>query len=507
MRISEDRRNDRLAVARQEEELRSLVEARGWALVDIYIDNDMSARRANRRKEFRRLLRDVEEGKIDTIAVTEWSRLSRNRRDDLRVMETCQPRQTLIAVLRGSDLDLGTAMGRMFADYQSINARSEIELKGERHRSQIAQAARLGRSHGGPRPFGYLGALPHSLEHPEGLGVGMVLDPIEAPIVEEMYKRFLAGARLGEIAQWLREIGMKTPQGHDWHAENVKTVLKNPRYAGIRGMRPLLEGASGRRSEWFVEIAPALWPAIVSEMVWRATLGRLRSAMHAPEAQRPGPPMRYLLSGVGRCGICGNRVVSGSIRNPSERARVDVPSVRTYQCLPSKHLSRQAQLIDDYVSRVAVHRLTAPDAAGLLLRRDEVEVQALQMEILATRERLRGLARAYGAGGIDYDQMISGSAQQRARLDELETQMTAAAQVDVLAPLVLAESIEVVWRMWNEELPMSTKRAIVDRLFIVTIHRGRIGRPPTGLLFDPASVSIEPNLAGGSPSSQPEPGA
>jgi hypothetical protein len=71
---------------------------------------------------------------------------------------------------------------------------------------------------------------------------------------------------------------------------------------------------------------------------------------------------------------------------------------------------------------------------------------------------------------------------------------------------VLAESIETVWRMWNDELPMSTKRAVVDRLFVVTIRRGPKGRPPVGTPFDPSTVSIEPNLAG-DPSSQPEPSA
>jgi site-specific DNA recombinase len=490
LRISEDRSDDRLALTRQEEDGLALIKRRGWEHVDTYREA-ISAKRYGRRPEFDRLLRDVESGRINAIVVWDFTRLHRNRRDELRVVETCQPRETIIAPVRGSDLDMSTAAGRLSADIMGSVARHEIDQKSERQRRQIAQAAQAGKPHSGRRPFGY---KRNGIDH----------HPVEAPIVEEMFSRFLAGARLGEVAQWLREIGMKTPQGSAWDAESVKTVLRNPRYAGIRGTRGEV---NGRRAEWYAEIAPAIWPPIITEEAWRATVERLRGARHAPEARRPGPPLRYLLSGIGRCGICGNRVVSGSIRNPSERARVDVPSVRTYQCLPTKHLSRQAQLIDDYVSRAAVHRLTAPDAAGLLLRRDEVEVRTLQIAALAVRERLRGFARAYAAGDIDYDQMVTGSAGAKTRLAELEAQIAAAGQVDVLAPLVLAESIEAVWCIWNDEMPMSTKRAIVDRLFVVTIHRGRIGRPPTGLLFDPASVSIEPNLAGGSPSSQPEPSA
>jgi hypothetical protein len=114
----------------------------------------------------------------------------------------------------------------------------------------------------------------------------------------------------------------------------VKTVLRNPRYAGIRGHRPLLDEVTGRRAWWFVEVAPAIWPAIVSEEVWRAAIARLKQTATSPEVRRPGPPMTYLLSGVALCGVCGHYVIvrvdpqpvgAGTSRR-AERADLPVPA-------------------------------------------------------------------------------------------------------------------------------------------------------------------------------------
>ena len=76
--ISEDQANG-WDVAYQEQHCRRLAEAMGWDVVGVYIDNDIGAtvRSRKRRKDYERLCSDIAAGDIDTVLVTELSRLHR----------------------------------------------------------------------------------------------------------------------------------------------------------------------------------------------------------------------------------------------------------------------------------------------------------------------------------------------------------------------------------------------------------------------------------------------
>ncbi len=55
-RISSDREGDQLGVRRQMEDCERLAEERGWVVVDLYVDDDISAWSGKRRPEYERLL-------------------------------------------------------------------------------------------------------------------------------------------------------------------------------------------------------------------------------------------------------------------------------------------------------------------------------------------------------------------------------------------------------------------------------------------------------------------
>ena len=67
LRISSDRAGDELGVTRQREDCLQLCEARGFANPMIFVDNDVSASKAGRRRGFRELMAAVEDGQIDVI--------------------------------------------------------------------------------------------------------------------------------------------------------------------------------------------------------------------------------------------------------------------------------------------------------------------------------------------------------------------------------------------------------------------------------------------------------
>ena len=67
LRLSQDREGTALGVTRQEQDARRLAESRGWTVADVYADNDRSAYNGRTRPEYRRMLRDVEAGRIQAI--------------------------------------------------------------------------------------------------------------------------------------------------------------------------------------------------------------------------------------------------------------------------------------------------------------------------------------------------------------------------------------------------------------------------------------------------------
>ena len=78
-RISDDPEGRELGVQRQEEDCRGRAEREGWAVVGVFIDNDISAstRSRKRRPRFEDMLAAVERGEVGVIVAYSNSRLTR----------------------------------------------------------------------------------------------------------------------------------------------------------------------------------------------------------------------------------------------------------------------------------------------------------------------------------------------------------------------------------------------------------------------------------------------
>lgn len=470
LRISEDRTQEGLGVDRQREDCAALIASRGWERVGEYVDNDITASGRKRRPAFEQLIADVNSGQVDVIVAWALDRLVRAPRARLALVEACRSNEVSVALVRGSDIDLTTAAGRLFAGLLGEVAQHEIDAKSERQRRQSRQAAEKGLPGGGHRAFGYAAG-------------GRVVDAAEAMVVREMYTRFLAGAGLGELTDWLNREGWRTARGSRWRASTVRVVLANPRNAGLRGTRPVVNETSGLRSQWHTIVGPAMWPAIVDEPTWRAAMQILQDPARRVNRNRNagGAVPRSLLAGIATCGRCGLHMISGSSGYGKRRS---------YRCSGKMHISRDGLLLDDYVQVSLLRRLGEPDAVDLLEAPPDIDVAALQNEAVVTRAQLNGLARDYVDQVLDREQVREAGDRLRSQLAKIEFDIARAGQVDVVAPLVLADGEGERLKVW-QSYPSTTQRAVIARLMRVVVLRGRPGRPPPGMPFDPSTVRIE----------------
>lgn len=459
-RISKDRVGARLGVDRQEADCRELAARQGWAVSRVYTDNDLSAYSGKPRPGYRDLLVDVAAGRIGTVVAWHTDRLHRSPVELEEYIGVCEPKGVPTHTVKAGPLDLATPSGRMVARQLGAVARYEVEHMIERQQSAKAQAAASGKWKGGRRPYGWESD-------------GVTVRPGEAKIVEEMARHLLAGGSIRGIAVDLNRRGVTTSTGTKWTDTAVRRVLARPRNAGLMEHRgEILEGVETE------------WRPILAVETWRA----VRHILADPERKStPGPTRRWLLSGLARCGVCGGPCIATRVGNHTGQAH---GLVTAYTCRESRHVVRNAMLVDQLVSAVVVERLSRPDALDLLQTGTTVDIGVLNVEVTVTRERLDGLATAYADGTIDARQLDKGTAKLRTRMAELTTAIADASRGSVLAGVVDAEDVQVTWAA----LDLDRRRAIIDTLLTLRVLRApkgrRAGWSPGETYFDPTTVEI-----------------
>lgn len=284
VRISRDYAGEQLGVQRQQEDCTALAKQLGWEIVEVYVDNDVSATGKKPRPSYIRLLEDLRAGRIGAIIAWHADRLYRRATDLGELVEVCKETNAQVATVNAGSVDLTTPTGRLVAGLLAQVATYEVEHKTERWSRSWQQ----GRERGAPvtnsnRLFGYARD-------------GMTVIEDEAAIARQLVDRLLAGETQGSVLRWLDGAGIRTTQGGVWRAAGLKIYLLNPRIAGW----------STHKGEI---VAEGQWPAIVDRERWEELRALLSSRTRAYV------PRKYLLPGLMFCGKCGTRMVSGGGHN------------------------------------------------------------------------------------------------------------------------------------------------------------------------------------------------
>jgi site-specific DNA recombinase len=458
-RVSEDRTGAGLAVERQEAACRELADRLDLTVVEVYVDNDISAYSGKPRPGYRALVDAIRAGQVDAVIVWHLDRLTRQVAELLDYAKTCQARDVPTHSVTAGTLDLSTPSGRMTATIAAAVATAEVERMIERQRAGILQAAAAGRWIGGTRTFGYDAD-------------GVTVNEDEAATVRWMAGQVLAGTSLRAIAADLNRRQVPTATGRRWRPEGVGALLQRPRLASYYVHRGEIVG----RAEW---------PPILDEDTWRGVVAILSDPARR---KQQGTARKWLLSGLALCGVEGCDLTVTTTSSPGHAAGGQTLSA--YLCRSGGHVYRNAPEVDEYIEETIIERLSRPDAADLLAPDQTGDTSALHLRDAALRARLDELGRLYGEGTIDAAQLAQGTAAIRAQREEITAQLDAANGGSVLAGVADAAEPAKVWA----GLDLSRKRAIIETLIEVAIlpaKRGpRRGRRPGESQFDPASVRV-----------------
>lgn len=445
-RQSLDRTGEGAAIDRQVADCRKLAESRGWQIVDVVSDNDMSASGSKRRPGYERVLAMIEAGSVDRVVVWAVDRFVRRTRDLEDVVDLCEANGVRLAAVAG-DLDLSTDAGRLVARILAAVARGEVERKGARQRAANLQRAQAGNVGWTRRPFGYA-----------RLDGRVVTVEAEALALKQAASRILEGATLSSVVRDLTAENLVTTAGKPWNVTSLRRALLNPRYAG-------------RAVSLGEDHGVGAWPVILDGR----TQERIADVLRDPARRTAqGTEVKYLLSGLARCGVhnCGRVMFASPMGAKGKRWMV-------YKCRIA-HLARRLDLVDEVVVGVVLERLARPDAADLFS--PDVNLDALRSEANDLRTRRDELADLLAEGLLSAARVRQQAKVLGERLRTIEGQVNAAKTGDPLAALATAEDVEATW----DGLAVRARRGVVATLAEVTILPA--GK---GVRFAPESVRVE----------------
>ncbi|MGJ5826022.1 recombinase family protein [Streptomyces ossamyceticus] len=466
-RISQDRTGAGLGVDRQREDCQALAERNGWDVVEVYVDNDVSAYSGKLRPDYRRMLADLDQGTATVVIVWHTDRLTRSIVELEEYIELSDRRGISTHTVQAGTIDLATPSGRMTARILGAVARQESEHKGHRVARARQQKAMAGEWAGGIRPFGWgvpTGETRTKVDRRTGEETEVPeLDmrkavPEEAEALRYWTDEILSGGSIRSLVKWCADKGVTTTRGNAVTHQDMRDMLLRPRNAGIAVYRG-------------EEVGRGQWEPIVEETKFRAVVAVLKDPSRRTT---PGGTPKWLGSILYRCGRgdCPHFVYvtqSGGRSYPS------------YRCQTGHGGGRRAEITDQYVEDTIVRRLEQDDAHELLLPGpDDIDTASLHAEGERIRQRMRDLGGLFGAGQLELAPFTEGMETARAQLDGVTRQLARAATVDPLVGLVGAPDVRKAWR----GLDLEQQRTVLRSLVEVTLKTPRPGRMPDGGYFD-----------------------
>ena len=272
----------------QREQIERYCERKGWDLVKVWTEEDVSGKRIKRKGAMPTIIERCIRREISGVVVLRINRFGRNQMEGLNAIH-----------------DMWEAGARLVGaedgfDTSDINVRRYVvptmlglaETKIDEGRANAKATARNCFARGvfqGRTPFGYTrngtyvdGELVARADAALD-GRALVPDPVTGPIVTQLFEDRAKGATLHALRTWLNAEGVTTTQGATWTSNGVKLMIARDVYLGTIHSR-------GKTKE-------KAHKALTDPATFRR-------AQRSGQAPLRNPERSSLLSGLARCAGC-----------------------------------------------------------------------------------------------------------------------------------------------------------------------------------------------------------
>lgn len=258
---------------------------------------------AKKRDEFQRMINDCHDGKIDMVITKSISRFARNTLDCLKYIRQLKEKNIPV-YFEKENIDTMDSKGEIMLTIMASLAQQESQ--------SLSQNVKLG--------FQYRyqqGEI--TINHNRFLGYTkdddghLIIDPTEAEVVKRIFKEYLEGSSLIQVARNLEADGILTGAGNKkWAGTTVKGILVNEKYMGdallakthrVDFLTKKRVKNNGIVPQYYVEnshepiIPKTLFLQVQEEMTKRSSPRNKKGSITYSG--------KYALSGITYCGKCG----------------------------------------------------------------------------------------------------------------------------------------------------------------------------------------------------------
>lgn len=281
-RLSKDDGNsvESMSIWSQKVMLKQFAESNSIAIYDYYVDDGYSGTNFER-PSFKKMITDIENGKINCVITKDLSRLGRNYLQSGAYIEMYFPQKNIRYIAITDGIDTLNSNQNDIMPFKNILNEMYAKDTSKKVKSAIQSRMREGTYIGSKAPFGYL-KDPNNKRR-------LIIDEKTKPIIELIYKLCLEGKGTQLISQELmkRKIprpsafvenaeklyGLTEENKYQWSHRMVLNVLRDPVYCGnmARNKRPTLSFKDSKRmyipkSDYIY--AKDTHEGIVSEEIW-----------------------------------------------------------------------------------------------------------------------------------------------------------------------------------------------------------------------------------------------
>lgn len=430
-----------LSLEAQKEALLKHAKERGYNVVDIYVDEGITARKQlKNRKELQRLLSDVKKDKIDVILVTKLDRWFRNIKDYYTVQEILEAHNCNWRTIF-ENYDTSTASGRLHINIMLSVNQDECDRTSERIKAVFKHKKENKEVCSGNVPYGYY------IDENKHLQI----NEEQAKEIQDTFNHYELHNNVMQTKQYLSD-----KYGYISYTATRNRLTKETYTGTVGGIKDFC-------------------PAIISAKQYK-NVQRL-IGMNKKEYKPKKPQEEYIFSGMLRCKVCGTAFNSNrTFRNGSVYKFYRCQKHKREKSCTNKYTISEKGILETYLLDNIKEELKNYKIS-YEIKKSEVNTTDVASQLAKCRNKLEKLKDLYLDDLIDKTSYRAEYARLNGTIAELEKELDIDNNMDIdTVNTILNTDFEGIYNTLQPNEKRYIWQSIIDYIEIgtnrddITIH-------------------------------------